>query len=104
MNPISSSPTLAAMAAHEPTSSTVPQKNATEEAFQGFVGETFFGLMLKALRTTSQDVAYFDGGQAEDMFRQQLDQTVSARLAETHGEQLAKPLYEQFRNRLDIKV
>lgn len=81
-----------------------PPKDATYEAFQGFVGETFYGMMLKALRETSDEVAYLDGGQAEEMFRNQLDQTVAASLAESHGEVLAKPLYDRFRGQLDISV
>lgn len=80
---------------------TPPHADATSEAFQAFVGETFFGMMLKALRETSGEVAYFDGGQAEEMFRGQLDQTVSERLAETHGETIARPMYDRFRSQLN---
>lgn len=84
-----------------------PGKDATQEAFQAFVGETFYGMMLKALRSTSGETAYLNGGQAEEMFRNQMDQHVAERLSETHGEQLSKQLYDRFRKdlpRIDVTV
>lgn len=79
-----------------------PTGGETAEAFQGFVGETFFGMMLKSLRQTSKEVAYIDGGQAEKMFRQQLDQHIAEHLTETHGRDLAAPLFEQFESRRSL--
>ena len=45
-----------------------------KQAYSDFVGKTFFGQMLKAMRSTVGKPAYFHGGQAEEMFRAQLDQ------------------------------
>ena len=45
-----------------------------KKAYTDFVGKTFFGQMLKAMRSTVDKPAYFHGGQAEEMFRSQLDQ------------------------------
>ena len=39
------------------------------EAFDSFVGETFYGQMLKEMRKTVGKSAYFDGGRAEEIFR-----------------------------------
>ena len=84
---------------------TAPSANVqTEEAFRNFVGETFFGMMLKSLRTTQGETAYFNGGQAEEMFRGQLDQTIAARLAESHGDAIAGPMYGAFQRGLDVSV
>lgn len=104
MNALSTNSTLTALQSNSVAALKPPASNATQEAFQSFVGETFFGMMLKALRSTSGDVAYFDGGQAEDMFRNQLDQTVSESLAKSHGDTIAAPMYHQFRNQLDVKI
>ena len=45
-----------------------------QETFRTFVGEAFFGQLLKAMRSTQGKPAYFHGGHAEDVFRGQLDQ------------------------------
>ena len=93
-------PAMPAAAPNPPSAQDVQ----TEEAFRDFVGTTFFGLMLKALRSTQGKTAYLDGGQAEQMFRGQLDQTIAERLAESHGDQIASPMYQSFRSRLDVRV
>lgn len=49
---------------------------ATREAFDEFVGEVFYGQLLKSLRSTQHEPAYFHGGRAEEVFQQQLDQTL----------------------------
>lgn len=53
----------------------------TKKAFSQFVGETYYGTMLKSMRKTVGESAYFNGGQAEELFRGQLDQEMSAKLA-----------------------
>lgn len=104
MNALTTSPTVTSLASQPVVRAAVPNEKTAESAFQEFVGETFFGMMLKALRSTSEPVAYMDGGQAEEMFRNQLDQTIAADLAKSHGEVLSKPLFDQFQNRLDVSV
>ena len=47
------------------------------EAFHQFFGETFYGQMLKAMRSTQQKPAYFHGGRAEEVFQSQLDQVLA---------------------------
>jgi Rod binding domain-containing protein len=66
------------------------------ETFKSFVGETFFGEMLKAMRKTQGKPAYFHGGQAEEVFQQQLDQVLSEKLAEASSDRLSGPMYELF--------
>ena len=44
-------------------------KDELREKFTQFVGETFFGQMIKSMRSTVGKPAYFHGGQAEEAFR-----------------------------------
>ena len=66
-----------------------------KEAFTSFVGETFYGHMLKAMRSTVNKPAYFHGGQAEEMFRSQLDQQLAQEWSTTTGDRFAEPMFEQ---------
>lgn len=68
----------------------------TREAFQSFVGQTMFGQMLAAMRKTVDKPAYFHGGRAEEVFRQQLDQVLAEKLSDASAEQFAEPMYELF--------
>ena len=43
---------------------------ALRKAFDEFVGQTFYGQLLKEMRKSQGNVAYFGGGQAEEVFTQ----------------------------------
>lgn len=66
------------------------------EAFDAFVGEVFYGQMLKAMRDTVGRPAYFHGGRAEEIFQGQLDQMLSEKLAESTAGQFTGPMFELF--------
>jgi hypothetical protein len=66
------------------------------EAFDSFVGEVFFGQMLSAMRKTLGKPAYFHGGQAEEIFQEQLDQVLSEKLATAGAKTFTDPMYELF--------
>ena len=68
---------------------------ALRKAFDQFVGETFYGQMIQAMRKSQGKPAYFHGGQAEEIFTQQLDQVLSKKLAET-SEQAQRPDVQLF--------
>jgi Rod binding domain-containing protein len=68
----------------------------TQQAFQDFVAGTLFKQMLKSLRSTEGEVHYLNGGQAEKMFRSQLDQELAEQLAHDHGAPFVSSLYERF--------
>jgi Rod binding protein len=73
--------------------------DALREQFTQFVGETFFGQMLKSLRAATDKPAYFHGGRAEEVFQGQLDQKLAEHLTEASAEQFAEPMFErQFPN------
>ena len=63
--------------------------------FTQFVGEAFFGQMLKAMRSTVGKPAYFHGGHAEEVFQGQLDQTMSEHLTKASASKLAEPMFER---------
>ncbi len=72
------------------------QNQETREAFESFVGQTMFGQMLAAMRKTVDKPAYFHGGRAEEVFRQQLDQVLAEKLSDASAKQFAEPMYELF--------
>ena len=66
------------------------------EAFDTFVGETFYGTLLKSLRKSTDKPAYFHGGRAEEVFQGQLDQTLVQELAKVNADQLTGPMFDLF--------
>lgn len=80
-------------------------RNAAERAesveevkavFQEFVAGTFYSTMLKSLHSMHDKPAYMHGGQAEEIFQNQLDQVISKELATKHGEALVAPMLPAF--------
>ncbi|MDR1492432.1 MAG: rod-binding protein [Planctomycetaceae bacterium] len=91
------------------TSSTLPlaektpeapdvSKNADKEEFRKvfhqFVGATLYGQMLKSMRQTQQKTPYFDGGRAEEIFQQQLDQQLVDRVTEASSRTVSDPMFK----------
>ncbi len=65
------------------------------DTFSSTFGTMLFGQMMKAMRSTVGEPAYFHGGQAEEMFRGQLDQLLSEKMADASGERFVKPMFER---------
>jgi Rod binding domain-containing protein len=65
------------------------------QKFTQFVGEAFFGQMIKAMRTTVGKPAYFDGGRAEEAFRGQLDQKLAEEMTKSSADKFAEPMFRQ---------
>jgi len=76
------------------------KQDELKKVFNEFTAGTFYREMLEAMRKGTGKPAYFDGGQAEEIFRAQLDQQIADRLVEQHGEQFSKPLFENFSQQL----
>jgi Rod binding domain-containing protein len=67
------------------------------ETFSQFVGETFYGQMIKSMRSTVGKPAYFHGGRAEEVFQGQLDQQMAQELTESTQWSFVEPmLHRQF--------
>lgn len=74
-----------------------PQKpDELRQTFDKFVGETFFGQMLKSMRQTLGKPAYFHGGRAEELFQGQLDQTLAEKMTAASADRFTGPMYELF--------
>lgn len=66
------------------------------EAFDNFVGETFFSQMLSSMRKTVDKPAYFHGGRAEEVFQGQLDQMLSQEMTKASSGQFSGPMFDLF--------
>lgn len=64
-----------------------------QNAYRDFVGKTFFGEMLKSMRSTVGKPAYFHGGQTEEVFRSQLDQHLADHMTEASADKFAEPMF-----------
>ena len=73
---------------------TVDGDKEFRETFDKFVGQTLFGSLLKELRKSEQGAAYINGGQAERVFKGQLDQVLVERMSEASAETLTGPMYD----------
>ncbi len=95
-----------------PTADTKKLETATEDpqlrqAFQDFVGQTFFSQMLSAMRKTVGKPAYLHGGRTEEVFQSQLDQVLSEKLSDASAETFSEPMYQLFtlqRRRADMTL
>jgi Rod binding domain-containing protein len=65
------------------------------QTFAQFVGETFFGQMVKSMRAMTDKPAYFHGGRAEEAFQSQLDQKLAEHLTEASADRFAEPMFER---------
>ena len=66
-----------------------------QKKFRQFVGEMFFGQVLKSMRSTQQEPAYFHGGRAEEVFQSQLDQVLAEEMTEASAHEIADPMFRQ---------
>ncbi len=89
---------------NQPVALSQPQAPATgsaddarlHEAFNDFVGETFYGQMLQSLRKSVAKSPRFSGGRGEEVFTGQLDQVLAQKLAKTSGDKLSGAMYRLF--------
>ncbi len=95
ISPLNSQTTVE-LAAHSNAPNVSEDALTERQAFDRFIGTTFYGQMLAAMQKTVAKPAYFHGGQAEEMFRSQLNQVLAEKLAENTSEQLTGPMFELF--------
>ena len=79
------------------------QAEEVQNTFRRFVGEMFFGQLMKAMRSTQDKPAYFHGGQGEEVFQSQLDQYLTEEMTEASAEQIADPMFRnQFPRQAEL--
>lgn len=64
-----------------------------KQAYGDFIGKSFFGQLMKSMRSTVGKPAYFDGGRAEEVFRGQLDQTLADHMTVASADKIAEPMF-----------
>src|SRR5688500_16522284 len=95
INPATSSQVMATMPLPERLTSGSPKPASDSAAelkknFTQFVGEAFYGQMLKSMRSTVGKPAYFHGGRTEEVFQGQLDQQLAQHFTETSADKFAE--------------
>ena len=66
-----------------------------QTAFQDFVGKSFYGEMMKSMRSTVGEPAYFHGGNAEKIFQQQLDHQLADEMTKSNAGDLASAMFRR---------
>lgn len=66
-----------------------------KKTFSQFAGETFFGQLMKSMRNTVGEPAYFHGGMAERQFQAQLDQQIAQDMASSGAADFADGMFRQ---------
>ena len=69
-------------------------KSELKQAFTDFVGQTFFGELMKQMRATVGKPAYMHGGFGEDVFQSQLDQVLVERISDSTASTFSDPMYQ----------
>ena len=83
-----------ALAAEDPMAAA--DQPELREAFDDFVGQTFYGTLLKEMRKTVGEPAYFHGGRAEEIFQSQLDQTLVEEISSATADTITGPMFDLF--------
>jgi peptidoglycan hydrolase FlgJ len=82
---------LASSALQRPSAAASPE---LREAFTDFVGQTFFGELLKQMRATVDKPTLFHGGMGEDIFQSQLDQVLVERMTDASAGSFSGPMFD----------
>lgn len=72
------------------------EQDATREAFDKFVGGTFYRQMLGEMQKSVGKPAFMHGGQAEEMFRSELNSHLADKMAASSGKELTGSMFELF--------
>jgi len=64
------------------------------EAFNAFVGQTFYGELVRQLRASVPKSPLTHGGFGEDVFQSQLDQILVERISQASASRISQPMYE----------
>ncbi len=79
-----------------PTAGEGTKPGELREAFDQFVGESFYGMLFKTMRQSVGKSAYFHGGRGEEVFQGQLDQMLSEKMSKASASSFSDPMFELF--------
>jgi peptidoglycan hydrolase FlgJ len=92
---VSPQPTgLAALNA--PISKKTGKSDELRESFDSFVGEAFYGQMIKSMHKMHDKPAFMYGGRAEEAFQSQLDQTLAEQMTKANAHSFTDSMYNLF--------
>jgi hypothetical protein len=85
-----------AVPAPKPLAPTARQAGSPEfrKAFTDFVGQTFYGEMLKQMRASVDKPAFVHGGMGETIFQSQLDQVLVERMSDASASSFSGPMFD----------
>jgi peptidoglycan hydrolase FlgJ len=66
------------------------------DAFDSFVGETFYSQMIKSMHKMHDKPAYMYGGHAEEAFQSQLDQNWAQQMSKATAHEFTDPMFNLF--------
>ena len=78
------------------TGAALADQTQVRQKFDAFVGQAFYGQLLKEMHKTVGKSAYFNGGQAEQAFQGQLDQVLAEKMSQNNASQFTGPMFELF--------
>lgn len=67
-----------------------------------FVGDIFYGTLLREMQKSSFKTKYFNGGRGEEAFQGQLSQELAKRIGRTRNDAVAQRLFESIGKRLGV--
>lgn len=73
-----------------------PEMAEFRKQFDNAIGGTLFRQMLKSLRSSTGNAAYFNGGQAEKIFQSQMDEILIEKMTEASGKSFGNDLFDQM--------
>lgn len=72
------------------------QEQKVEKQVRNWVGETFYGTMLKQMRDDPFKSKIFDGGRGGEAFGQMFDQRLAQHMAGGVGSKIVRPMVKQM--------
>ncbi|MFQ5502219.1 MAG: hypothetical protein ACE5EQ_07940 [Phycisphaerae bacterium] len=65
-----------------------------------FVGNAFYGTLLREMQDSKIKGKYFHGGRGEEIFQSQLNMEMSKRMGQASNDPIANKMYDAFARRL----
>jgi len=72
------------------------QRPSMREAFDDFVGQSFYGQLIGSMRKTVGKPAYLHGGRAEEVFQSQMDQQLAEHMSDATAGSFTGPMFDLF--------
>jgi peptidoglycan hydrolase FlgJ len=83
-------------ALNAPASKKTGKNEELRESFDSFVGETFYGQMIKSMHKMHDKPAFLYGGRAEEAFQSQLDQTWAEQMSKANAHSFTDSMFNLF--------